>query len=89
MRRLLGGRPKRLDTVFASALRHTGEEVEVSTATGIVRALLAENTPGFPEPFVPGGAERVWAAAATNPSLFPALIRALPSRDAGRRARGN
>ena len=42
MRRLLGGRPKRLDTVFASPLRHTGEEVEVSTATGIVRALLAE-----------------------------------------------
>ncbi len=47
---------------------------------GAMRALLAEGTPGFPEPFVPGGAERVWAAAATNPSLFPALIRALSYR---------
>ena len=42
MRRLLGGRPKRLDRVFASAMLHSGEEVEVSAATGPVRAILAE-----------------------------------------------
>jgi asparagine synthase (glutamine-hydrolysing) len=45
-----------------------------------MRALLAEGTPGFPEPFVPGGAERLWAAAATNPALFPALLRGLSYR---------
>jgi two-component system cell cycle sensor histidine kinase/response regulator CckA len=42
MRRLLGARPKRLDAVFVSPQRHSGEEVEVSTEKGIVRALLAE-----------------------------------------------
>ena len=42
MRRLLGGRPKRLDRVFTSATLHSGEEVEVSAATGPVRAILAE-----------------------------------------------
>lgn len=42
MRRLLGGRPKRLDRVFTSATLHSGEEVEVSAATGQVRAILAE-----------------------------------------------
>jgi two-component system cell cycle sensor histidine kinase/response regulator CckA len=42
MRRLLGARPKRLDTVFISPQRHSGEEVDVSTANGPVRALLAE-----------------------------------------------
>ncbi|WP_299508602.1 ATP-binding protein, partial [Cypionkella sp.] len=42
MRRLLGGRPKRLDRVFTSSTLHSGEEVEVSAATGPVRAILAE-----------------------------------------------
>ncbi|MFC3180206.1 hybrid sensor histidine kinase/response regulator [Cypionkella sinensis] len=42
MRRLLGGRPKRLDRVFTSTNLHSGEEVEVSAATGPVRAILAE-----------------------------------------------
>ena len=42
MRRLLGGRPKRLDRVFASPVLHSGEEVEVSSANGPVRAVLAE-----------------------------------------------
>ncbi len=42
MRRLLGGRPKRLDRVFASQVLHSGEEVEVSAAEGPVRAILAE-----------------------------------------------
>ncbi|WP_299477173.1 ATP-binding protein [Cypionkella sp.] len=42
MRRLLGGRPKRLDRVFTSTTLHSGEEVEVSAATGPVRAILAE-----------------------------------------------
>ena len=45
-----------------------------------MRALLVEGTSGFPEPFVPGGAQRLWAAAATNPALFPALVRALSYR---------
>ncbi len=42
MRRLLGGRPKRLDRIFTSPVLHSGEEVEVSTAEGPVRAVLAE-----------------------------------------------
>ena len=42
MRRLLGGRPKRLDRVFTSPVLHSGEEVEVSAADGPVRAVLAE-----------------------------------------------
>ena len=42
MRRLLGGRPKRLDRVFATPVLHSGEEVEVSSANGPVRAMLAE-----------------------------------------------
>ena len=42
MRRLLGGRPKRLDRVFATPVLHSGEEVEVSAADGPVRAVLAE-----------------------------------------------
>lgn len=41
MRRLLGGRPKRLDRVFSGALQHSGEEVEVTTLNGPVRAVLA------------------------------------------------
>jgi len=42
MRRLLGGRPKHLDRVFARPARRSGEEVEVSAADGPVRAILAE-----------------------------------------------
>lgn len=42
MRRLLGARPKHLDAIFNGPTRKTGEEVEVVTATGNVRALLAE-----------------------------------------------
>ena len=42
MRRLLGGRPKRLDRIFTSPVLHSGEEVEVSSAEGPVRAVLAE-----------------------------------------------
>ncbi|WP_284323299.1 hybrid sensor histidine kinase/response regulator [Cypionkella aquatica] len=42
MRRLLGGRPKRLDRVFTSSNLHSGEQIEVSAATGPVRAILAE-----------------------------------------------
>ncbi|WP_149142077.1 ATP-binding protein [Gemmobacter caeruleus] len=42
MRRLLGVRPKRLDRVFAAQTLRSGEEVEVSAATGPVRAILAE-----------------------------------------------
>ncbi len=42
MRRLLGGRPKRLDRIFTSTALHSGEEVEVTAADGPVRAILAE-----------------------------------------------
>lgn len=42
MRRLVGGRPRHLDRIFASRLLRSGEEVEVGTATGNVRAILAE-----------------------------------------------
>lgn len=41
---------------------------------GSMRALLAEGTPGFPDPFLPGGANRLWAAAAANPALHSALV---------------
>ena len=49
MRRLLGGRPKRLDRNFTQAVLRSGEEVEVSAASGPVRAVLAE---------IGGGGER-------------------------------
>ncbi len=49
MRRLLGGRPKRLDRIFTQAVLRSGEEVEVSAAAGPVRAVLAE---------IEGGSER-------------------------------
>jgi len=49
MRRLLGGRPKRLDRIFTQAVLRSGEEVEVSAADGPVRAVLAE---------IEGGGER-------------------------------
>ena len=42
MRRLLGGRPKRLDRVFASQPLRSGEEVEVIGVDGPLRAILAE-----------------------------------------------
>ena len=42
MRRLLGGRPKRLDRIFTTQTLHSGEEVEISAAQGQVRAILAE-----------------------------------------------
>jgi len=49
MRRLLGGRPKRLDRIFTQAVLRSGEEVEVYAADGPVRAVLAE---------IEGGGER-------------------------------
>jgi two-component system cell cycle sensor histidine kinase/response regulator CckA len=42
LRRLLGGRPKHLDRIFTSAVLRSGEEVEISTPSGLVRALLVE-----------------------------------------------
>lgn len=42
MRRLLGGRPKRLDRVFTNPTLRSGEVVDVPGATGPVRAMLAE-----------------------------------------------
>ncbi|MDP2739123.1 MAG: ATP-binding protein [Pseudorhodobacter sp.] len=42
MRRLLGGRPKRLDRVFAAQTLRSGEEIEVASVDGPVRAILAE-----------------------------------------------
>jgi len=42
MRRLLGGRPKRLDRVFNSTVLRSGEEVEVNGIDGPIRAILAE-----------------------------------------------
>ncbi|MEZ5797308.1 MAG: ATP-binding protein [Paracoccaceae bacterium] len=42
MRRLLGERPKRLDRIFLQPRFASGEEVQVSAATGPVRAVVAE-----------------------------------------------
>jgi two-component system cell cycle sensor histidine kinase/response regulator CckA len=42
MRRLLGQRPKRLDRVFTVPSLHSGEEVQVASVDGPVRAVLAE-----------------------------------------------
>lgn len=42
MRRLLGGRPKRLDRIFAEQALRSGEEIEVAAVDGPLRALLAE-----------------------------------------------
>ncbi|WP_420022918.1 ATP-binding protein [Cereibacter azotoformans] len=42
MRRLLGQRPKRLDRVFTDLAPRSGEEVEVASPDGPVRAILAE-----------------------------------------------
>ncbi|WP_198431597.1 ATP-binding protein [Pseudorhodobacter sp. MZDSW-24AT] len=49
MRRLLGGRPKRLDRVFTTPNLRSGEELEVAGIDGPVRAILAE---------IPGAGER-------------------------------
>lgn len=49
MRRLLGGRPKRLDRVFSTTTLRSGEELEVASVDGPVRAILAE---------IPGAGER-------------------------------
>lgn len=42
MRRLLGGRPKRLDRIFPAQVLRSGEEIEVAAAQGPIRAILAE-----------------------------------------------
>ena len=42
MRRLIGERPKRLDRVFTDMPLRSGEEVEVASVAGPVRAILAE-----------------------------------------------
>ena len=42
MRRLLGSRPRHLEALFGGGARKSGEEVEIATANGTVRALLAE-----------------------------------------------
>jgi two-component system cell cycle sensor histidine kinase/response regulator CckA len=42
MRRLLGGRPKRLDRVLTSPNARNGEEVDIPGVDGPVRAILAE-----------------------------------------------
>lgn len=44
MRRLLGARPKRVDRVFTVTTLRSGEEVEVASVEGPVRAILAEIT---------------------------------------------
>ena len=42
LRRLLGGRPKRLDRVFSTTTLRSGEELDVAGVDGPVRAILAE-----------------------------------------------
>jgi two-component system cell cycle sensor histidine kinase/response regulator CckA len=42
MRRLLGKRPKRLDRIFVQPRITSGEEVQVSSASGQIRAVVAE-----------------------------------------------
>jgi two-component system cell cycle sensor histidine kinase/response regulator CckA len=42
MRRLLGGRPKRLDRIFTTSVLHSGEIIQVTTVDGPVRALVAQ-----------------------------------------------
>lgn len=42
MRRLLGGRPRRLDAIFTAPNLRSGEIVEVAGAEGPIRAILAE-----------------------------------------------
>ncbi len=42
MRRLLGERPKRLDRIFVQPRFSSGEEVQVTSVTGPIRAIVAE-----------------------------------------------
>ena len=42
LRRLIGQRPKRLDRIFTDLSPRSGEEVEIASADGPVRAILAE-----------------------------------------------
>ena len=42
LRRLVGGRPRHLDRIFATLPLRSGEEVQVSAVDGPVRAILAE-----------------------------------------------
>ena len=42
MRRLVGGRPKRLETIFTTPNPHSGEVVEIPSVSGPVKALFAE-----------------------------------------------
>lgn len=42
LRKLLGGRPKRLDRIFAAQPLRSGEEIEVAGVDGPLRAILAE-----------------------------------------------
>jgi asparagine synthase (glutamine-hydrolysing) len=39
-----------------------------------MRAQLGASTPGFPDAFVPGGAEWLWAAAQANPAIQRAVV---------------
>ena len=42
-----------------------------------LREVLVENQNGYPDPFVKGGAERLWCSAREHPRLFPAVLRLL------------
>ena len=42
-----------------------------------MRARLAEPTPGFPDPFVPGGADWLWEAAKEKPGIQRSVMNAL------------
>lgn len=59
---------------FSIPMRAWLRDPEVATK---MRALLREGTPGFPDPFIAGGAEHLWTAAETNPALYTALVRGL------------
>jgi asparagine synthase (glutamine-hydrolysing) len=45
-----------------------------------LRRQLVEPQESFPEPFVPGGAERLWETASTNPAALSALVTMLSYR---------
>ncbi len=42
MRRVLGERPKRLDRIFLQTDFHSGDEVQIASASGPIRAIVAE-----------------------------------------------
>lgn len=42
MRRVLGERPKRLDRIFLQTGFHSGDEVQIASVTGPIRAIVAE-----------------------------------------------